>query len=78
MRLPTAAGVVGLDVDGDGTGRRASRAAWSSRFVVPVDFETPERAEHTRAIRTGCDVVGSRKDLPYGEQTISSDDSGCG
>lgn len=32
-------------------GRRASEAAWRSRFVVPVDFEVPERAEHTTTTR---------------------------
>ena len=32
-------------------GRSASLAARSNRFVVPVAFDSPERAEQTRATR---------------------------
>lgn len=35
----------------DPFGRRASAAARSKRFVVPVAFVEPDLAEHTRATR---------------------------
>jgi hypothetical protein len=50
--VPAGVGVARLDKDEDKSGargRRASRAARRSRFVVPVDLDSPERAEQTTA-----------------------------
>lgn len=53
-------------------GRNASRAARRRRLVVPVDFESPERAEHTTATRLPSmyDLHRHWKDIKDGPASI--------